>query len=175
MNKIELEQLLSLTVWKQIDGYENYEVSICGQVRNVKTKRILKPGLRKGYYRVDLSKDNKPKRHSVHRLVCKAFIPNLENCNSVDHINNIRTDNTISNLRWCTNQQNSFNNSLSKRSKSGIKGVTWFKSMNKWRADICINNKVIYLGCFDTLEQAKNARQFKAKEIFGEFLNEIEK
>ena len=43
MSNIELlNKLLNLTVWKIIDGYENYEVSICGSVRNVKTKRIKK-------------------------------------------------------------------------------------------------------------------------------------
>jgi hypothetical protein len=43
MNKLELlNQLLQLTVWQPIKGYDNYEVSICGSVRNIKTKRILK-------------------------------------------------------------------------------------------------------------------------------------
>ena len=55
MNRIELlNQLLSITIWKTIEGYENYEVSICGQVRNVKTKRILRPRIGNGYYKKNM-------------------------------------------------------------------------------------------------------------------------
>ena len=60
MSKIELlNQLLQLTVWMPIDGYENYEISICGQVRNIKTKRVLRPRFKKGYYSAYLYKNDK--------------------------------------------------------------------------------------------------------------------
>ena len=48
--KLLLEQLKMITVWLPINGYDNYEVSICGMVRNVNTKRILKPGINNGGY-----------------------------------------------------------------------------------------------------------------------------
>jgi hypothetical protein len=175
MSKIELlNKLLELTVWLPIKDYPNYEVSICGQVRNVTTKRILKPGIRgNGYYFVVLCNKNSIKSHSIHRLVAKAFIPNIFNKEFVDHINNQKLDNTVSNLRWCTNQQNQFNSLLSKRNTSGIRGVTWEK--NKWRARLEYNGKKIHLGYFDDINDAKLARQLKAKELFKEFLNECEK
>ena len=48
MNNTELlNKLLSITIWKRIDGYDNYEISICGQVRNVRIKRVLKPRISK--------------------------------------------------------------------------------------------------------------------------------
>ena len=111
------------SIWKQINGFQNYEISICGQVRNVKTKRVLKQSIRIGYYYVCLSENNITKKYNIHRLVALHFIPNIHNDNYVDHINNLKLDNTISNLRWCSSQQNSFNCSLSKRNSSGIKGL----------------------------------------------------
>ena len=58
MNRIELlNQLLEFTIWMPINGYDNYEVSICGQVRNSKTKRLLKQRInRNGYYILELYK-----------------------------------------------------------------------------------------------------------------------
>ena len=80
MNTEILNQLLQLTVWMPIKGYENYEISICGQVRNVKTKRILKLRIgNNGYYNIERWKNNKGKRFNIHRLVAMTFIPNIEN------------------------------------------------------------------------------------------------
>ena len=66
-------------VWKNIVEFENYEVSSFGKVRNKKTGRVLKASNHGGYYYDLLSKDGKCLSFSVHRLVCIAFIPNVEN------------------------------------------------------------------------------------------------
>ena len=177
MNRIELlNKLLELTVWLPIKDYPNYEISICGQVRNIRTKRVLKPRISKsGYYRVELYNSIKQSTQNIHRLVAKAFIPNLNNDDFVDHINNIKIDNTISNLRWCTNQQNQFNASLNKTNTSGVRGVYWYKKYNKWKAQIQLNNKCTHLGFYDNLEDAKIARQKKSAELYGIFQNACEK
>ena len=176
MNTELLNKLLEYTIWKQIDGYENYEVSICGSVRNVKTKRILHPSINLyGYYCVNICKNGNFKQYKVHRLVINAFIPNIEKKRCIDHIDSNRLNNTISNLRWASYQENNRNSSLSSKNTSGVKGVCWNKDKKKRRAQIRLNNKSIHLGYFHTLEQAKIARQNKATELFGEFLNEIEK
>jgi hypothetical protein len=57
---------------------------------------------------------------------------------------------------------------------SGIKGVTWFRKENKWRAQITCRGKDIHIGDFDNIEDAQNARQQKAKELFGEYINKCE-
>jgi len=170
-----LNKLLELTIWLPIKDYPNYEVSICGSVRNVKTKRILRPSIRAGYYAVVLCKNNTTKTLNIHRLVCKAFIPNLNNEKCVDHKNNDKLDNTVSNLRWASHQENNFNRQLSSKNTSSIKGVYWNKKMKKWHTRIMINNKNIHLGYFDNLDDAKNARQINASELFKEFLNDCEK
>ena len=117
-----LNQLLQLTIWKEIDGYENYQVSICGKVRNITTNKIKKPEIsHKGYYRIDLLNNNKRTKHYIHRLVCKAFIPRIyETDIYVDHIDGDRLNNTFSNLRWCTNTQNCYNRIISNRNTSGV-------------------------------------------------------
>ena len=72
------------TICKQVQGYPNYEISICGQVRNFKTKRILNPWISDtGYYCVKFTKDKQRMNHYVHRLVLMNFIPNLYNCKCV--------------------------------------------------------------------------------------------
>lgn len=97
--------------WKKCKGYQRYEVSDTGIVRNIKTKRVMKQGAsEKGYFRVGLTKDDgRPYPAKVHRLVAEAFLPNPMNYPSVDHINRIRSDNRLSNLRWLDNSTNNSN------------------------------------------------------------------
>jgi hypothetical protein len=74
----------------------------------------------------------------------------------IDHINGIRNDNRIFNLRSVTHQQNNWN-------RVNAKGYTWNKTVNKWHSQITLNYKKIYLGCFDTKQEARNA-YLQAKE-----------
>ena len=84
--------------WLPVNDYENYEVSSLGQVRNQKTKRILKAGSNGGYLTVGLRQDGSSKSCSVHRLVALAFIENPENKAQVNHKDKVRSNNTVSNL-----------------------------------------------------------------------------
>lgn len=113
-------------VWKDVVGYEDrYQVSNMGRLRS---KDILlhksdgKTELRKGrlltlnmnlhgYYMHLMSNgaDTPRKSMLVHRLVAMAFIPNPDNKPNIDHINTIRTDNRVENLRWCTQSENNRN------------------------------------------------------------------
>ncbi len=157
--------------WKIIEGFETYSISSFGNVRNNKTDRILKQRLnRKGYIYVNLSKNNKNKKFSCHRLVAMAYIPNPENKTCVDHINNDKTDNRIENLRWVSVQQNNQNRRINKINKSGYIGVIFEKDRNKWLATI----GSIKIGRFTNKEDAIRARLKKSKELFGEFRNQCE-
>lgn len=100
-------------IWKPIDGYEGlYEVSNTGLIKslncyNYKEPRIMKLGKRPdGYLSVGLSKNNVTKTKTVHRLVAKAFLPNPNNLEMVNHKDEDRTNNNVENLEWCTRTYN---------------------------------------------------------------------
>ena len=165
-----------MEIFKNITDYDKYAVSNIGRVINNITGKILKPMMIKGgYFIVTLCKHGKPKQFLVHRLVALTFLDNLENKLFVDHINNIQTDNRLENLRMVTSTENNQNASISKRNTSGIKGVSFQKNANKWKAQITINGKATYIGNFENIEGAKQARQKKALEMFGEYMNDCEK
>ena len=95
--------------WKSITGYEGlYEVSDTGLVRSLKdgNKRILSSRKRRGYLAVDLRRDGKRKTMSVHRLVAAAFIPNPLGLKTVNHRDENKTNNNVSNLEWMTQGDN---------------------------------------------------------------------
>ena len=160
--------------WKQIDGYDNYYVSINGEVRNDTTSQILKQKLRRdGYYQIGLYKNGKQNFHRVHRLVSLAFIPLVPGCDFIDHRDCDRTNNSVENLRWVTHQENMQNRALAKNNTSGFKGVRFDKG--KWRARIMVDGKEIHLGRFDTAEEAVAVRSARANQEFGEFTNACER
>lgn len=99
---------IMIEIWKEIKGFEGrYEISSEGRVRNMKKGNILVASKNeKGYLRLRLGRG---KDYRVHRLVAEAFIPNPNNKPCVDHINAIRDDNRVENLRWVTHTENNLN------------------------------------------------------------------
>lgn len=93
---------------------------------------------------------------SAHRFAWYCI--NKKCGNVIDHINGIRDDNRICNLREITNQQNHFN-------RPNAKGYYWNKNRNKWHATIEINYQKKHLGVFNTEQEARNA-YLAAKEIY---------
>lgn len=92
--------------WKDIENYPNYQVSDLGSVRNKLTGKLLRPENNRGYLRVVLCKDGKPKKFFIHRLVATVFIDNPYNKKEVNHINGCKTDNCVDNLEWNTSSEN---------------------------------------------------------------------
>ena len=167
---------LNVEVWRSIENYDNYAVSSFGKVKNVITGRMLKAADNKdGYLRINLFDDGVMKTFTVHRLVANAFINNPDDKECVDHKNNNRTNNHISNLRWATNKENSQNSKLSIKNTSKVKGVCWHKRVKKWYAQINIDGIRIYIGYYDNIEDAKIARINRANEAFGIYTNACEK
>ena len=121
----------------------------------------------RGYiYAVRHSLDKSGKRIWMHRSIIN---PN-ENL-FVDHRDGNGLNNTRCNLRVCTKQQNCMNTRLSKRNKSGFKGVYFETNIGKWKAIIVLSGKKKYLGIFDRPETAHAAYIDAAKKYFGDFAN----
>lgn len=91
-------------IWKNIIGFENYQISNTGLVR--KEEKVLSPFNNNGYERILLiNGDNKSKK-LIHRLVAEHFIPNQENKPQVNHKNLNKKNNCVDNLEWMTNKEN---------------------------------------------------------------------
>jgi hypothetical protein len=89
----------------------------------------------------------------------------------IDHINHDKLNNSRSNLRIVTQQQNCMNKGKHKNNTSGIIGVNWHKKYKKWVAQINLNNKKIHIGLFDNFDEACKARKEAEIKYFGEFRN----
>lgn len=107
---------------------------------------------------------NKKNKIRLHRLIMDAPEDMV-----VDHINHNKLDNRYDNLRICTSQENSYNQSVRCNNTSGVTGVGWHKGKNKWIARIQINGKLKQLGCYNTKEEAIEARRQAEIDYYGEF------
>jgi hypothetical protein len=160
---IYIEMAEKEEIWKEIAGFPDYLISDWGNVWSSRNERILNPGANGvGYLRVHLpgSRDQ-----LVHRLVAIAFIDNPDAKKFVDHKDGNCTNNHVDNLRWASHSENA-------RNSSGLKGVNFDKSLQKWRAQISINNKSTHIGHYLNLVDAIAAYQTRAKEEFGVFYRE---
>jgi hypothetical protein len=87
----------------------------------------------------------------------------------VDHINGDPSDNRIGNLRLATHSQNSANAGVRADNKSGVKGVWWCRSTQRWKAAVRVNGKRKSLGAYHNMEQAIAAYRAEATRAFGEY------
>lgn len=122
-----------MEIWKDVVGYEGlYQVSSYGNVKSVKRARtihdkrgrdfeapipekILSTTQKNRYLGVMLYRNNEKKRHLVHRLVAEAFVPNPNNLNEVNHIDENTKNNNAFNLEWVTHKQNMNHGTLPER------------------------------------------------------------
>jgi len=167
-------------IWKDIPGYEGYyQVSDLGRVKSLEREtlysngrraswkeRIMKtPPSKRGYPRLNLSKDGKCKMHKVHQIVAMAFLDHVPNGGYnvvVDHKDNNPLNNKLSNLQLISQRLNS---SKDKRGRSKHTGLWWDENRKRWRASIRINGKTTFIGRFKTEEEAAKAYRDKLKEI----------
>jgi hypothetical protein len=96
--------------------------------------------------------------YTAHRLTYLLNYPDMDQSLQIDHINGIKTDNRIENLRAVTKQHNLFN-------QHRAKGFCWMKQNKKWIAHICVDYKSIHLGVFDTILDAR-AAYLRAKKKY---------
>jgi hypothetical protein len=157
-------------IWKDIPQFEGkYQASSLGRImslnylRTGKSKELKPRKNAKGYTKVILPGG---KNFYVHQLVAMAFLGHTPNGNTleVDHINENKSDNRLSNLRILTTRENVSVSSYA--TKNGLPvGVDFRKTRGKFRSSIQINGKQTSLGSFNTSEEAGQAYQNKLKEL----------
>jgi hypothetical protein len=163
-------------IWKDVVGYEGYQVSNLGRVKSL-DKRVNVSGFLKypttkirkgkilrqskdkdGYLKVALFKDTEKKYLRVHRIVAMTFIPNPENKKTVDHKNTIVDDNRVENLSWMTHKQQLNDNELSRE-----------RHLEAWRKNRkCIKKRVRCITTgkeFDSIKEAGDYYNIKHNEM----------
>lgn len=153
-------------IWKPVKGYEgHYEVSNLGRVKSIKFGKEKIRVLNKdtsGYYILMLCKDGQQKSHKVHQLVAIAFLDHNP-CGHkivVDHIDNNKCNNNANNLQLISQRLN-----LSKDKKNKYTGVSKCSRTNKYFARIRINGNRLYLGRYDSQEEAYQEYKKALKQV----------
>lgn len=94
-------------IWKELDDLPSYEISNMGRLRNKNTLRILKTRISKlGYEHITITYGGEKYFRAIHRLVAKAFLINPDNKPEVNHIDENKLNNSVSNLEWMTKSEN---------------------------------------------------------------------
>ena len=150
---------MNFEIWKEIPAFERYQVSNMGNIK--RGDKLLTPSLDTyGYRQVNLYM-NKRYTRKIYRLVLDAFCPNTENKPQIDHINRIRTDDRLENLRWATSSENC-------RNKVGyteeLHGIHWNKKNSTYVVKFMKDGVEQYFGSRKTLEAAKELRNLSLKE-----------
>jgi hypothetical protein len=113
------------------------------------------------------------KRIRAH-IIAWALYHNRWPADQLDHINGIKNDNRIANLREATNRQNGKNLKIKSNNTSGTTGVGYDKINDKWRATIKVDGRQISLGRFVKIEDAIRARKHAEIKYFGEWRRKVE-
>lgn len=157
------DELLDLVHYDSEAGTFTWKVRRCG------TKGIGMPAGghdSKGYSRIKIN----GKHYLSHRLAW-LYVYGRWPDDMIDHINGVRDDNRIHNLREATNIENCRNQSRRRSNTSGIKGVSWDKSEGKWKAYCVMNGKFCNLGYYTRISDAEEAVKNFREKNHGEFTN----
>lgn len=104
--------------------------------------------------------------HRIIFLYHYGYLPKF-----IDHINGNKLDNKIENLRVANINENQYNSKIRKDNISGVKGVSWYKRYNKWRAQCKVEGKTINLGYFNDIKEASMIVKKFREENHGIFFN----
>lgn len=135
-----------------------------------RTGRYAKPGATAGHISAEgyvvIGVDGRV--YKAHRLAW-LYVHGIWPGKDIDHVNGIRSDNRVANLRLASPSENARNSIVSSRNSSGYRGVTFHKGMGKWRAQIRHNGKLVRLGFFERPDEAYAAYLSAAERLHGDF------
>lgn len=157
--------------FRTVPGYSDYQVSNFGRVIRIKNSgiRSINGCLNQyGYLCTALIDDKlKSRNFGIHQIIAMTFLNHVPDGWGmvVDHINGIKSDNRLENLRLVTTRENTSFGYDKKQTTSKYRGVHFRSNRNKWMAHIRINSIRIHLGHFNTEEEAHEAYQKALAEI----------
>lgn len=157
-------------------GYPNYSVDTNGNVwsnHSGNWKRLKLNIDNSGYYRVCLTKENDKKWFLVHRLVGLSFVANPNNKHFIDHINTIRTDNRVSNIKWVTRIENNNNPITRKRMSDAKKGKQLPIETRRKLLESLIGRKVSDDTKLKISKSNPNRKYILQYSLDGKFINEF--
>lgn len=138
-------------------NYHGYTVYPNGDVVGLKGE-ILKTSInRGGYHYVGIRHNKKEKKMKIHRLVALCYLDNPENKLTVNHIDEDKDNNDITNLEWATTLEQNTDRRIMNNNTSGFIGVSYQTKPRKWKASLKVNYKHYYK-YFNTIEEAINYR-----------------
>lgn len=167
-------------MWKNIPKFEGmYQVSSLGRVKNIKKStdkkhrktsmhgRILIGKLSNGYRKVSLCNNGDIINEYIHRLVAQAFIPNPENKPEIDHINTVRDDNRVENLRWVTRRENTMNPITLEKTREAARRIGLSRSIESLLPMIEASRKRVRSKEFREYMNKKMKGNTSLKSMFG--------
>lgn len=146
-----------------IKDFDDYQIDLYGNVYSVRRGIILKPCINKGYHHVVIRRDGKSYKTPIHRLLYQTFVGELIPGMHIDHIDHNRSNNSLSNLRQISHRANSSHRK--KKHTSKYVGVCWVSKVKKWKAQIAIDGRNIFLGQGASEYDAHLRYQGKLKEL----------
>lgn len=161
---ITIEKLRELLILDEATGTLFWRRRPAPSARSFNSRFAGKPALNASHIGGYLCGAVEGVRFLAHRVVF-AMHHGRWPVGEIDHINGKRTDNRPPNLREATPAENRRNMSLSKRNSSGRIGVSWISRNRKWRAGIVCGGKQVWLGLFDTFEEAVAVRSAAEKDL----------
>ena len=149
-NKLTQKRLKELLDYNPENGIFVWKVA---KAKSVRIGCVAGTTNKDGYIEIGIDYN----RYLAHRLAwfyVYGYFPEHD----IDHINRIKTENFIDNLREVSNQCNQRNTGNRNNNTSGVKGVSWHKDREKWMAYIAVNQNIKYLGLYNELSNAVCAR-----------------
>jgi len=162
-NQLTLEKLKQVLDYDPASGIFTWKIQrsssanvgdIAGSINHAGYRRIIIGGI----------------RYRAHRLAF-FYVNGRWPIYEIDHINNIKDDNRISNLREASRCENALNRPLNIQNTSGVKGVHFYRRYGKYSAQIRVNKKQIHLGFFADINAATSVIRAYREKVHGEFAN----
>lgn len=160
-DKLTVKRLKEILLYNPNSGVFVWRVAPC---RSVQAGQVAGRLSNRGYIQIGIS----CRVYSAHRLAW-FYTYGVWPAKDLDHKDRNKQNNAICNIREASQSENKANVEMHRDNTSGVKGVSWDSQRQKWRAQIGFRGKYMYLGLFNSKDNAAAAYRAKAIKLFGKF------